>query len=136
MVVAAADPDPSDIDPDKYNEEPIDHSNNNDHETVRCEPNLNDDITEEELRITLLSSVEEKIRVSLEEEVSKTQAEIQCLHDTNRELLDRQEDICQISKDLDQNIEDCAYTQEQVNFKPYSPCIRFRNLKVLIKFKR
>ena len=113
MVVAAADPDPSDIDPDKYNEEPIDHSNNNDHENVRCEPNLNDDITEEELRITLLSSVEEKIRASLEEEVSKTQAEIQCLHDTNRELLDRQEDICQISKDLDQNIDDLSeYSNE------------------------
>ena len=113
MVVAAADHEPSDIDPDKYNEEPTDHSNNNDHENVRCEPNINDDITEEELRITLLSSVEEKIRVSLEEEVSKTQAEIQCLHDTNRELLDRQEDICQISKDLDQNIDDLSeYSNE------------------------
>ena len=134
MVVAAADPDPSDIDPDKYNEEHIDHSNNNDHENVRCEPNLNDDITEEELRITLLSSVEEKIRVSLEEEVSKTQAEIQCLHDTNRELLDRQEDICKISKDLDQNIDDLSeYSNElqgcEENMKQHMTNIE-KNLKV------
>ena len=136
MVVAAADHDASDIDPDKYNEEPIDHSNNNDHENVRCEPNLNDDITEEELRITLLSSVEEKIRVSLEEEVSKTQAEIQCLHDTNRELLDRQEDICQISKDLDQNIDDLSeYGNElhgcEENMKQHMTNIE-KNLKVII----
>ena len=134
MMVAAADHDASDLDPDNYNEEPTDHSNNNDHENVRCEPNLNDDITEEELRITLLSSVEEKIRVSLEEEVSKTQAEIQCLHDTNRELLDRQEDICQISKDLDQNIDDLSeYSNElqgcEENMKQHMMNIE-KNLKV------
>ena len=133
-MVAAADHDASDLDPDNYNEEPTDHSNNNDHENVRCEPNLNDDITEEELRITLLSSVEEKIRASLEEEVSKTQAEIQCLHDTNRELLDRQEDICQISKDLDQNIDDLSeYGNElqgcEENMKQHMTNIE-KNLKV------
>ena len=72
-----------------------------------------DDITEEELRITLISSVEEKMKIKLEEEVSKTQAEIQCLHHTNRELLDRQEDICKIGKELDEKISNfCDYTND------------------------
>ena len=65
---------------------------------------VSDDITDEEIRITLISSVEDKLKSKMEEEVSKTQAEIQCLHHTNRELLDRQEDICKIEKDLDEQL--------------------------------
>ena len=52
----------------------------------------------------MLSSVEEKIRVSLKEEVATYQAEIMCIQDTNKELLYRQEHICQISKYLDKKI--------------------------------
>lgn len=80
-------------------------NNHNAHENGDSETcQANDDITDEELRITLISSVEDKLKIKLEEEVSKTQAEIQCLHHTNRELLDRQEDICKIGKDLDEQI--------------------------------
>ena len=78
---------------------------------TECEQH--DDITDEELRITLISSVEEKMKIKLEEEVSKTQAEIQCLHHTNRELLDRQEDICKIGKELDEKISNFSeYTND------------------------
>ena len=65
------------------------------------------------MRITLISSVEDKLKIKMEEEVSKTQAEIQCLHHTNRELLDRQEDICKIGKDLDEQISNLSqYTND------------------------
>ena len=63
-----------------------------------------DHITDEELKITLISSVEDKIRNKLDDEVSKTQAELESLHHTNRELLDRQEDICKIEKELDNSL--------------------------------
>ena len=52
----------------------------------------------------MLSSVEEKIRVSLEEEVATYQAEIMCIQDTNKELLKRQEHLCQISNYLDKKV--------------------------------
>ena len=85
----------------------------NGHRGDVTECQLHDDITDEELRITLISSVEEKMKIKLEEEVSKTQAEIQCLHHTNRELLDRQEDICKIGKDLDEKISNFSeYTKD------------------------
>ena len=51
--------------------------------------------------------------MKLEEEVSKTQAEIQCLPHTNRELLDRQEDICKIEKQLEKKLRDISqYTAD------------------------
>ena len=89
------------FDPEKTNT----NQNQNTHEyddSPSCQ--ANDDITDEEIRITLISSVEDKLKSKMEEEVSKTQAEIQCLHHTNRELLDRQEDICKIGKDLDEQL--------------------------------
>ena len=94
-------------------QEPFKENRHNDEGSENQNQQPNDDITEEELRITLISSVEEKLKVKLEEEVSKTQAEIQCLHDTNRELLDRQEDICKIGKQLEENINNLSqYTND------------------------
>ena len=98
------------IDPESANNSANNNAHDNDNSQT-CQPN--DDITDEEIRITLISSVEEKLKIKVEEEVSKTQAEIQCLHHTNRELLDRQEDICQIGKDLDDQINNLTqYTND------------------------
>ena len=98
------------FDPENTNTNP----NQNTHEyddSPSCQ--ANDDITDEEIRITLISSVEDKLKNKMEEEVSKTQAEIQCLHHTNRELLDRQEDICKIGKDLDEQLSNLTqYTDD------------------------
>ena len=98
------------FDPENTNTNP----NQNTHEyddSPSCQ--ANDDITDEEIRITLISSVEDKLKSKMEEEVSKTQAEIQCLHHTNRELLDRQEDICKIGKDLDEQLSNLTqYTDD------------------------
>ena len=93
--------------------DPGENCSRNEPEEDAQQHQLNDDITEEELRITLISSVEEKLKVKLEEEVSKTQAEIQCLHHTNRELLDRQEDICKMQKNLEEKLHDLSqYTAD------------------------
>ena len=97
----------------------------------------NDDVTEEELKITLLSSVEDKLKSKLEEEVSKTQAELQSLHHTNIELLDRQEDICKIEKELDEKLQDISQYNEELlscerELQQYVKNLK-QNVKVIIR---
>ena len=75
-----------------------------DPEEVTSEPKDDFDITDEELRITMVSAVEEMMRQKLDEEFSKTKAELESLHHTNLELLDNQEEISNLEKDLDEKI--------------------------------
>ena len=61
-------------------------------------------LTEEEERTSLLSAVEDGLRTKLVEEFSKTEAELECLQQTNFDLLDNQEDIERISQQLDDKL--------------------------------
>ena len=62
-----------------------------------------DDLSEEHLRISLMSAVEDLVKNKLEEEFMKTKAEVQTLHATNKELLDGQEKINDIIRNLETN---------------------------------
>ena len=99
----------------------------------------NDDVTEEELKITLLSSVEDRLKFKLEEEVSKTQAELQSLHHTNIELLDRQEDICKIDRELDEKLQDISHYNKELlscerELQQYMKNLK-QNVKVIIRVR-
>ncbi len=61
-----------------------------------------DDIGEEYLRASLVSATEQKVKQKLEEEFSKTRAELDALHSTNRELLDGQEKVAAIIRELEE----------------------------------
>ena len=61
-------------------------------------------LTDEQLKISLKSAVEEKFRHKLSEEFNKTNAELASLHNTNKELLDGQEKINGISRTLEDKI--------------------------------
>ena len=73
-----------------------------DQELLQCKSNGNSkDVSDEHLRISLVSAAEELVKKRLEEEFMKTKAEVQSLHSTNKELLDGQEEINEIIEDLE-----------------------------------
>jgi len=58
-------------------------------------------VTDEELRSCLLSEVEDTLRLKLEEEESKTKAELESLSLVNHELLDNQEEMERVEGELE-----------------------------------
>ena len=50
-------------------------------------------VSEEHLRLSLVSAAEAKVKARMDEEAGKTRAEVESLHTTNKELLDRQEKV-------------------------------------------
>lgn len=71
-----------------------DHESNND-------PSGGDVVTEEHLRVSLVTHTEGLMKETFKEEFLKTKAELQSLHSTNKELLDGQEEIGAIESELD-----------------------------------
>lgn len=64
-------------------------------------PNPEDELKDEHIRISLVSCVSDKIRSRLSEEFQKTVAECQSLHHTNKDLLDGQEKLAEIVKNIE-----------------------------------
>lgn len=76
-----------------------------------------DFITEEQLKASFVTAVESKLKVKLEEELLKTKAEIDSLHSTNKELLDGQEKIDDILKELSEAEKDLDGHVEALNIQ-------------------
>ncbi len=71
-------------------------------------------IDEEHVKASIVSAVEQKVKGRLQEEFSRTRAEIDVLHSTNRELLDSQEKISVMIKDMEGAEEDAKDRMEQL----------------------
>ena len=63
-----------------------------------------DNVTEEELRSCLVSKVADALKMRLEEEESKTKAELESLALVNSDLLDNQEQMEEAERILDSQI--------------------------------
>ena len=76
--------------------------------------NGEDTTSESELRKSLETAVEESLKTKLDEEFSKTQAELESLAHTNFDLLDNQEELNRLESDLDEKMAQCEEENDEL----------------------